>query len=331
MRSGFTLLELVIVIVILAVITTIATREIGRVQDQQRFETTQRTLSSVQEAIAGTTPYKAYDEDSLKNCFVADMGRMPKAILSDNGTELGLSELWVKTHDLAPYDVRQAIETNGVALADADPDIWIGSGWRGPYIRLPLGAKKLRDSWGRLIANQLPSGFSVLFNKSGLPVATNEEIFAIVNLGANGALGTNGADYDHDMMLAFGTVHVPTGFDGEINSQPTDAGLAGIVEVYVNGTNVVIKPPDKLVIKAFGPDPENSGKIKVCTHKITDVGASVHWNIPVTEGMTIGPRVIRAYYTDGTSGFEYVSAIKRLTLRSGINHVDLTVDRRKNE
>ena len=88
--DGFTLLELVVVLAILAIVTAIATREIGQVQDQQRYQATQRGIREMEDAIFGSPSDRAPDGAPLAGGFVSDMGRM----LAVSNAEYELHELW---------------------------------------------------------------------------------------------------------------------------------------------------------------------------------------------------------------------------------------------
>lgn len=141
-NEGFTLLELVIVLAILAIVTALATREVGHVQDQRRFEVTQRTLENIREAILGSPNDRKPDGTRMQGGFVADTGRLPG----------DLGELWAN----APtFQVRQAVVGHMAPGYEgmADSDILVAGGRRSPYVRLPIGTAELRDGWGNAFTN----------------------------------------------------------------------------------------------------------------------------------------------------------------------------------
>ncbi len=77
-RTGMTLAELLVVLVILAIITITAVKSLTPVVAQARFESTQRTLEQIRLAVVQV------DNASVTNAavsgFVADNGRLPVQI-----------------------------------------------------------------------------------------------------------------------------------------------------------------------------------------------------------------------------------------------------------
>src|SRR5262245_36481323 len=53
-HAGFTLLELVVVLTILAVVTTLAMRSIDGLQDEARYDASQRLLQDIEFAVLGS-------------------------------------------------------------------------------------------------------------------------------------------------------------------------------------------------------------------------------------------------------------------------------------
>ena len=90
--GGFTLLELVIVLAILAALTTVAVRSLDGVEDQSRYDATRRSLDNIQAAVLGAANERDADGSLLVTGFVADMGRLPYAVGGDPTTQL--QELW---------------------------------------------------------------------------------------------------------------------------------------------------------------------------------------------------------------------------------------------
>jgi prepilin-type N-terminal cleavage/methylation domain-containing protein len=293
--SGFTLLELVVVLAILAIVTALATREISYVQDQQRFDASQRGLQAIQEAVLGSPDDRLPDGTRTVSGFVSDMGRLPRVVLtSDNDPTL--RELWVNTQPDVWFDFRPA--------TNVDLEVRVPCGWRGPYIRLPFGSAALRDGWGNPF---------LLLSSDDIPLtAADQEIRIVRHLGANGHRDTADAGYDRDMDIAF-------------SNQLFLAGIKGYVDVddVPAGTNWMV------TVRVFGPDPERIGGVKAWPSSEVSLSASsqVFYEIPVSiDGPTIGQRAIRAYLTQ--EGIVYRrSAVKHVSLRPGVNPLNLTIDR----
>ena len=142
MRRGFTLVELVLVLLVIALTTHLAVHEVSRIRDAKLVSAANRQLEDIRSAALG---------------FLADTGRF---VMATNGT---LSELWERPADVAEYRVLQASAANIVAGADAglaDPSVRVPTGWRGPYLRLPIGRSRLLDPWGNPIESVDAAGLS---------------------------------------------------------------------------------------------------------------------------------------------------------------------------
>jgi len=135
-RAGFTLIELVVVLLILAVLTLVAVQSTENLVEQAHFEVTQRTLDNLQSAVAGDPA-----QGEAVASFMADMGRAP--VVLNLPAEARLGELW--TPPTNPFMLFQA------RTAPSDADVRLLAGWRGPYLRLgvQLGSTRLLDGWGK--------------------------------------------------------------------------------------------------------------------------------------------------------------------------------------
>src|SRR5579862_1848805 len=153
-NRGFTLVELLVVLFILVILSAIAVQSIDSVQDQSRYQQTQTTMQNIENAVLGPANQHQPDGTLSITGFVADIGRLPQAISvtvtnpdGSTSTNLEPQELWAQSTSLTSFAVLQAIAPN-VAATDADSDVWVPCGWRGPYIRLGAGQTDLRDGWG---------------------------------------------------------------------------------------------------------------------------------------------------------------------------------------
>lgn len=124
MKRGFTLLEMTVVMFVIALMTHVALRELGRFREAKQCDAADRQLEDIRRAAAA---------------FLSDVGRLPRWTAETNGTggvTWTLAELWRRPDALAPCHLA---EKDGVRLA---------VGWNGPYLRLPFGRDRLLDPWG---------------------------------------------------------------------------------------------------------------------------------------------------------------------------------------
>ncbi len=131
-QSGFTLVELLLVIFLLGVLamTTFAMVQDG--DDQQRFDATKTYYQLIKKAIAGDAALVLNGESDVSG-FVADMGRLPaclRELLEVTGCDAA-----------APADDLPAWRQN--------PESLLWAGWRGPYLQgIPeSGGMTFRDGW----------------------------------------------------------------------------------------------------------------------------------------------------------------------------------------
>ena len=322
-RRAFTLLELVVVLAILAVVTTLAIRSLDGLEDQSRYEKNARGFEELSAAVLGSPDDRAADGTRTVSGFVADMGRLPRAVGS---TELTLAELWQNPGGNFKFDIRQATVANGVAAPLEDPQVYVASGWRGPYLRLPIGATTWLDGWGNPLSSPATAspadpngtGYARLRSADGSAVGTaGQEIREIHHLGANGRLDPADTGYDRDDQLDF-----TSGFASTLTVQVKVVDVDPPITAISSGT---------ITICVFGPDPVNSGKISV---QQTDPAqlpftGTQDPTTGVFPGLAVGPRVVRAYFnvTTTTASALDKSAVKNITLRPGANFVELTIER----
>ena len=114
-KQGFTLMELLVVLLIIGILSTVALRTIDATRDRSFFDQTSKEMGQLVQAITGN-PDMTYDGRRVDFGFYGDMGKLPDS----------LREL---VHNPNPAD------TN----------------WHGPYVRQTVGgdtAGYLMDAWG---------------------------------------------------------------------------------------------------------------------------------------------------------------------------------------
>ena len=122
-EQGFTLMELLVVLLIIGILSTVALRTIDATRDRSLFDQTTKEMNDLVQAITGN-PDLTYDGRRVDFGFYGDMGRLP-----DNLRELTRNP--------------------------GDPN------WHGPYIRQMVGgdtASYLYDGWGSLYTYSKDSG-----------------------------------------------------------------------------------------------------------------------------------------------------------------------------
>jgi len=203
-QRGFTLLELVVVIAIMAVLSTVAIRSLTGVASQARFEATQRTLDQIHEAILGAPNDRQPDGALILSGFIADMGRPPNS----------LDELMNQPTGAPSFNVQQVA---------TDPNVIVAGGWRGPYVRLPIGATNLCDGWGG----------ALLWSSDG------NGGFTVSSYGADGLPG--GAGYDLDLSSQVVAADYTASLTGLVTlNDPSASNGVGTVIVYGPGTTSVV-------------------------------------------------------------------------------------------
>ena len=336
-RRGFTLLELIVVLSILAALATVAVQSVSHTADQARFEATQKTIDNLRTACLGSGN-AALGNDSVRG-FVADMGRMPTHP----------NELLANINSVAPFSV-QEVETG----------VLVPRGWRGPYLQLPLGSSAISDGWGRTLLSSLdPSASAFIFTtrQTNYIYATpavntsTQELESVLNLGADGVftLPTVTTDYNVDLNSNFVAPTVSyhggmvTGLVYKLDSSTSQR----VAPTKKSSMNVDLMPT-KIEVALFSPAPiaelDNTGhgvwkQIKTI---LPADASSGEWRFTFTSPtmtgltidsptLTIGPRVLRATVTftddDNSSTVSTVqSAPAYLVIQPGQTHlVDLRV------
>ncbi|MCX6840717.1 MAG: prepilin-type N-terminal cleavage/methylation domain-containing protein [candidate division WOR-3 bacterium] len=123
-RAGFTLMELMVVLLIIGILSTVALRTIDATRDRSLFDQTTKEMNQLVLAITGN-PDLTYDGRRVDFGFFGDMGRLP-----NNMRELVYNE-------------------------NSDPH------WHGPYVRQTVGGDTIGyqlDGWGHLYTYNSTSG-----------------------------------------------------------------------------------------------------------------------------------------------------------------------------
>ncbi len=117
MQSGFTLLEMVLVLFLIGLMASATLMLTENVEDQAKYDETKRRMEMMRKAIVGA-PTRTINGGPEISGFVADMGRLPNCV----------RELIEQKNCADPATILSAWNIN--------PATGIGSGWRGPYIQV---------------------------------------------------------------------------------------------------------------------------------------------------------------------------------------------------
>lgn len=254
------MLEMIVVLAILAVLTGIAVRSLEPMNQQARVDATQKTLEELRASIVGPSASSSDVTTSMAS-FVADVGRLPTS----------LDELFLNVNTLPGY--------HSSALAGQDSDVTIARGWRGPYMRLPVGAATLRDGWGNPFAY-------VIDNDGGVAVAS---------LGSDFKLG--GADsYASDRGFTLPALGSVDSFYGESLSGQVYESVNGawVAPTAASGETVTVE------VTLFAPDATLPPDADGVSQTIQSPSAPAYRYSFVRP--TLGPRVVKATLTRTTPG-----------------------------
>jgi prepilin-type N-terminal cleavage/methylation domain-containing protein len=172
-QLGFTLVELLLVILVLSSLALATTFLVDGLNEQTRFDDTKTRLQLIRQAIVGDTSRTLNGQPEMRG-FVADMGRLPVSIeelVSGDGLEpWGLSSVLVGA--ISPVTVE------------------LYGGWRGPYLEAfpesDTGRRVFRDGWGNADVSGVEANFGWDF------VAVDLSGVAVSSYGADGISDISG-------------------------------------------------------------------------------------------------------------------------------------------
>lgn len=154
-QSGFTLVEVMIMILVLSALAVASLVTVSGDVDQVRYQTTLRQMKEIRDALYGSDADKAARSQFG---YVGDMGSVPTQAQ-------GLSALWTLPAGAHAWEVDN---TNPLDLAR------MGAGWNGPYLRSSsfFGPDYSKDAWGNSLVYQPgtapASGFLISYGSNGI-------------------------------------------------------------------------------------------------------------------------------------------------------------------
>ncbi|MEM7473741.1 MAG: prepilin-type N-terminal cleavage/methylation domain-containing protein [Planctomycetota bacterium] len=274
---GFTLIELVMVLVILAILATAALNVVEFQVDQTRFELTQQTVDRIDNAVLGPENARSADGSTAVSGFVADCGRLP----------LSLNELYVHPTTL---NTPSLLPDFGFVSPAGDVQVTATGGWNGPYLKLAVGGTSLPDGW----AAEFES-----YKSDGTLSLENEPIAILQSLGRNQEIG--GDDYDTDLSLVFESDAAIPGLTAQAENRWQKSISA---YVYFNDptTNPDTSNGATIVVRVYGPVADAvTGTVSIGTivqeQLVPDYTMESPVSIPLID-LAIGPRIVRVYQLD---------------------------------
>jgi len=265
-RTGLTLVELLVVLSIVAVLSTVALRSITGVALESRYDANLGLLEDLRGASLG---------DATASGFLSDIGRLP--IARGGIPEEQLAELWDgDATALEPYAIR---------TAPGDSEVKLGTGWRGPYLDLGINRGDLQDGF----ANPYE-----LFQADGTAAGNGDTVAIIRSLGADGVIAGDDFDADQTVVFQADAGAVTAGLaDAETNRWEGDLSVT-VYRDRVGGT-FDVADGEYIVLRVYGPDGANGGSLFTMEEeKLTLTGPIPSHTFTMT-GLPHGPKVIRAY------------------------------------
>ena len=213
-KTGFTLIEVLVVLVIFGFMLAMMPRIFTGYDAQQRFDETRERMLDIKKAILGSPGAYVNGQRQFAG-YITDMGELPE--LNREGQP---ESLWKKG----------ALPSWGYGNTSK---IWIG--WRGPYMEEPPGSV-LRDGWGNPFA--FVKGPSV-------SEKIEEGDMKIKSLGADGREG--GKEYDEDIELLVRETEYMGAVAGQVDFGEGENGNVRVQICYPSSgmeTNKVIEGVD---------------------------------------------------------------------------------------
>jgi len=245
-RSGFTLLELLVVVFLLSALALSGVAVVDDFADQARYDDTSSRLMQLRYGILG--PNALAGRAWSARGFVADNGLLPEDI----------EAMLRRADDTAAFAApREPIFAAGGAVGDITLSAFpLAKGWRGPYLvtgatRDP-GAAQFRDGWSN--RNALP--FDDAAFHGWVPFDSSIDPLLLRSPGANGIADDDPAmvdDYEGDLIVPIGSndwsvsaaelaVTVSNGTTGSLGLRAVVLVWVGDAWSRVNGAYTTVSP-----------------------------------------------------------------------------------------
>ena len=212
-RRALTLLELVVVLGILALLSTVAVRSLEPIADQSRYEATQRVLNDLRFGAAGDNSHRFTSGQPIVSGFIADTGGLPTSV-----DDVLVCPVGISTHAVQNFDSDR----------DTVDDVTLSSGWKGPYLQLGAGYNAVVDGWGRTPTISVV-GSDIDFVSLG---SDGDSLAPETGYRADLTVGVTPQDYAGDIVFRLFAIDTLSG--SRIDPAPTGTEQLGILFYGIN-------------------------------------------------------------------------------------------------
>jgi prepilin-type N-terminal cleavage/methylation domain-containing protein len=138
-QGGFTLIELVIIIVVLGILAAVAIPKFSDMSDSSKISATKMELTALKRAVVGN-PAVTAGGAYVNRGFEGDVGHLPQR----------LQDLVAKPDSILTYNPLTRLGWNGPYL-DGDGGVYLDDAWDASYVYQPFGRQILSTGGGDTI------------------------------------------------------------------------------------------------------------------------------------------------------------------------------------
>ena len=196
--KGFTFSEILVVVAIMGIVTSVALKNMGKSDDRANYEESLTELKELSKAIVGDENARINGERTSFG-FIGDIGGLPSSL-----------------DDL--------VSRGSLTVSALDTSKQLAYGWKGPYLESPFssGSSDFKtDGWGN----------AYIYSTTQYVLAPGDTVVAkISSLGADGSVGGEG--YDSDIFVEIMKDQVQANVTGSVIEVSGNPVLAATVRVY---------------------------------------------------------------------------------------------------
>lgn len=239
--TGLTLVEILMVLALVGIVTTVSLTAMDTVAEEAAFEKTYGKMLQIRTALIGDLDT---NKQGLREYYgyLGDIGALP------NSTD-GLSALIGRPVSVSTWAVNSTSKT--------------GMGWNGPYLKATPGVNWLRDAWGRdFIYNTTGSHYIRSLGSDGLVAGEGTAADITIDLGTTfthstvyGVINTNSVRYDSNAVVE---LYYPNGYGALATASttvlPAANGYFSFSNIPFGVRSLAVFLPDKVsTFDTIGP------------------------------------------------------------------------------